>query len=189
MPAVPSRREQIWRRMLAALQQITVANGYEVDVPFLRRGNYNLLSAPAYPAVLLLPDSDEPESGPYSVNRRTLKALVVVWVRDADSAESPYPLEGSLPSTLPTQLETVLTSVTRALMRDPRWGGLAEHTDEGRTEYILVDSQSPEGGATVEYTVQYRTSIEDSTVPPAVLAMTASWPDPETGRQPGDEPC
>lgn len=169
---VPSRREFIFQAILAGLQQVQVANGYEIDLAFIRRGDFDPLALPAYPGALVLPLSDDPESGPTSVNRHTLRLVVRVWVRDpAGYAESEYPQKplGDTPSTLPTQLETALAAVQRAMMRDPRWTGLAEHTDEGRTTYLLLDNQYAECGADIEYTIDYRTTTEDVVMPPLIL--------------------
>jgi hypothetical protein len=174
---VPSRRELIFRRVLTALQSVTVANGFECTLAYVRRGDADPLALPAFPAALILPVSDEPDSGPTSVNRHRLLFAVRVWVREVtEYAEGPYPLEptGDPPSTIHQQLETVLTAVARAMMRDPVWGGLAMHTDERRVQYLLLDTSYAECGADIEYAVDYRTSVEDVTVPPAVLAMTAT---------------
>lgn len=185
---LPSRRELIFQHMLEALEQVTFANGYEAELRFIRRGNFDVLRAPAYPAALLLPDRDEPESGPTSVNRHTLTVHVLVWVKDEDgTTESVYPTMDSASSTLPTQLETVLTAVQRAMMSNQLWHSLADHTDEGQTEYLLLDNQDAACGATMTYTVHYRTSIEDSTVPAAVLAMTKTWP--AQNEADGDDVC
>jgi hypothetical protein len=178
---VPSRRERLWRAIEAQLWQITVANGYEVDVRFVRRGASDALTLPAYPAVLILPDTDVPDSGPTSVNHHVLTFHLEVWVKEQDGyAESEYPQApaGDAPSTIHAQLETVLTAVTRAMMQQPTWGGLAEHTDEQRVQYLLLDTTVALCGTHITYAIDYRTSVEDVTVPPAVLAMTASWPQP-----------
>ena len=174
---VPSRRERLWRAIEAQLLAITVAHGYECDVRFVRRGVSDALTLPAYPAILIIPDMDVPESGPTSVNRHVLTFHLEVWVREQDGyAESEYPQapNGDAPSTIHQQLETVLTAVTRAMMRDPVWGGLAMHTDEQRVTYLLLDTTVPVCGTHISYEVHYRTSVEDVTVPPAVLAMTAT---------------
>lgn len=176
---VSSRRERIWQAIEAQLWAVTVANGYEVDVRFVRRGASDALTLPAYPAVLILPDTDLPDSGPTSVNHHTLTFHLEVWVKEADEyAESEYPAtpNGDPASTIHAQLETVLTAVTRAMMQDPRWGGIADNTDEQRLQYLLLDTTVAVCGTHITYTVDYRTSVEDVTVPHAVLAMTQTWP-------------
>ena len=175
---VPSRRERLWRAIEAQLLQVTVANGYPVDVRFVRRGASDALTLPAYPAVLIIPDTDVPDSGPTSVNHHTLTFHLEVWVREQEEyAESEYPASpnGDPASTIHAQLETVLTAVTRAMMQDPLWGGIADHTDEQRVQYLLLDTTVAYCGAHISYEVHYRTSVEDVVVPAAVLAMTASW--------------
>lgn len=164
-----------------ALNSITLVNGYPVTIGFVRRGASDALTLPAYPALLILPDTDVPESGPTSVNHHTLTFHLEVWVREQEGyAESAYPPapDGDPPSTIHAQLETVLTAVTRAMMRDPLWGGLADHTDEQRLQYLLLDTTVAYCGSHITYVVHYRTSVEDVTVPPAVLAMTATWAPP-----------
>lgn len=178
MAGHPSVRERLWRAIEARLLAITTANGYEAEVRFVRRGATDAIQLPAYPAVLILPDTDVPDSGPTSVNRHVLLFHLEVWVKEENNyAESEYPPEGvgDPPSTIHQQLETVLTAVTRAMMRDPLWGGLAAHTDEQRLQYLLLDTTVAVCGSHITYEIQYRTSVEDVAVPAANLAMTSTW--------------
>jgi hypothetical protein len=62
------------------------------------------------------------------------------------------------------------------MMRDPLWSDLAQTTDEGATNYLALDRQYEEAAADIHYGVQYRTTVEDLTMPPMNLGMTATTP-------------
>ena len=161
---LPSVREQIFQGMLRALQSVTVDNGYELTLGYCARGDFGALDLRdrEFPAALILPISDEPESGAYNVNRRQLVCAVRVLVKKRTGTA--------------TELETALTAVSRAMMTNPLWGGLADTSDEGGTHYLMLDNQYEEAGADISYIVHYRTTVWDLTMPPMNLQMTGGIP-------------
>ena len=56
----------------AQLKTVSIAGGYLVTLAAVYRGDHDPLSLPGFPAALILPVSDLPESGAWETNRRTL---------------------------------------------------------------------------------------------------------------------
>jgi hypothetical protein len=147
-----SRRELILQHLETTLRTLTVANGYINTVGTVERGTINPLNLQAYPCALVLPMGDRPEAMASSVNRREYAVTLRLWVR-------PH-------TNLSEALESLITDVQKALMLDPRRGGLAEDTREGELTYLYLDSEALEAGADLEYTIHYRTSVGDPTSGP-----------------------
>jgi hypothetical protein len=148
----PSIRERLWQAIETQLATIHVDNGWPFTLHLGRRGNLSPLDLQSFPAAVLIPVTDEPDSDAYSTNRRILSFRVACWVRPHAKTA--------------IQLEPVLNAVAIVMQQDPLWNRLADNTDEGVTVYVYVEGESEEACAEIEYSVQYRTRIEDPTLAP-----------------------
>jgi hypothetical protein len=148
-----SLRERIWQQIEQRLTTITLAHGWPFTVHVLARGAADPLAIQSYPCAMVIPATDEPESGAYDTNRRVLSLLVRVWVRPHANQQ--------------VTLEPVLTAVTLVMMQDPILGGLCDNLDEGATTFVYAELGGEDAGAEIEYTVSYRTKAGDPTLTPA----------------------
>jgi hypothetical protein len=153
-PQVPSIAEQIWQRMHACVQGVSVESGYLVTLAAVYRGDHDPLSMTVFPVACLLPVSDTPEAGPFRTHRNVLSFSVRLWVK-AGTAQHEL-------------LEQTRTAVQYAMQVDPLWGGLADDTTEGATLYSAVDVQYDHQTCDLTYQVRYRTRMEDPTAQPGV---------------------
>jgi hypothetical protein len=147
-----SKREGLLQNVETVLRSITVSNGYANTVGTVERGQINPLNLQAYPATLILPMRDRPEAMAKSVSRREYHVTLRLWVR-------PH-------TQLSEALEALIKDVEKAMMLDPRRGGLAENTIEGELTYLYLDSEELEAGADLDYQLDYRTAIGDPTSNP-----------------------
>ena len=155
-------RERIQASLLAALQQITIANGYTttfLDVRALPLGP----DAPQvqYPAVGLHDVDDVPigeREGALNFETRELGVVIEFWVAEEAGVA------------LRTTRNRAFADIYRALLVDPYRGGDALDTVLGPAVAIndseITRSHVPAlAGMEVRYTCGYRTSLGDATAP------------------------
>ena len=129
-PSYPIK-EQIVQAIVTALEAISLENGYHTDVSSVvrpRRTGENF--APADKGVAVLQDAEYREEdadlcgNPPAIGWRLPISCDLV-VRHSEHDETP----------MDQVLNTFESDVSKCLMADPTWGGLAIDTELGRTEY------------------------------------------------------
>jgi len=143
--------EQIAQAIKTQLESITVVGGYEIDVTeVLRPRRTGILAAPKNHEIVML-QLDPTRASEYDV---TGNPAGIGWrqsfaldlcLRPSDAADTP----------IDQLINTFVADVTRAMMADVHWGGLAIDTLVDAPQYM----QSADGtyeGATVQFDVIYR---------------------------------
>jgi len=148
-------KEQITAAVAAALAEISVTNGYQVNVSSVVRPRRTGESfAPAGLGVAVLQDNEarEPEQdlcgNPPAIAWRLSIACDLV-VRHSETETAP----------MDRVLNTFEADVRKCLMADPTWGNLAIDTELGATEY--PDASAGVEGLTVWAEIIYRVAEND----------------------------
>lgn len=144
---MPSIREQLFQEVVATLQAITIANGYDTTLATVTRGHLSPLESFALPFASVLPLDDTPEYV-VGVLNRSLNFTVRVWIDDA-------------PATAPTTLEALLADIQVALMADTTRSGLAQHTLEQGVQYLYTVSTERLAGADIRWECPFKTTFEN----------------------------
>lgn len=147
--ATPSRRLQIREAIVAALDGPELPAGARVKaartLPF---------SAKQLPAIAVYLGQEVvdagPGPGPAPLARRRLLVRVQVQVALAPDEED-----------LDRALDPLTAYAVRAILADPRLGGLAINTTERQTEFATEESQPVFGGALLSFVVDYVTAAAD----------------------------
>jgi hypothetical protein len=139
--------ERILEDILSALAAINGASGYATRLKTLSRGLLSPLETTYLPTASLLPVSDEPEYGAQTL-RRSMAVTVRVWI---DTALA----------TAPMALEALIADVKKALRVASRRSGYAQDSREVSTNYIYLQSAESLAGADVNWTIDYRTDIDN----------------------------
>lgn len=140
-----SIRKQILAKVVAKLATIP-------SIGTVSKEPVHPLSLQAYPAVICQPMRDIPERGASSVNRRTWTLGLLCWVRPHVS--------------LVDELEDLIRDVV-GIMAMERWDNLAQDCREGSIDWVFLDSEAEEAGALIEWDIEYKTAITDSTAAPS----------------------
>lgn len=110
-------------------------------------GSYELLRT-VRPAVGILPDEELTENEPDDIYFEQLRFAVRVVV-DETHQEAGY------------ELEDLLADVHRAVLADPKRGGLADDTVKVGTKWLFLDQTYPRAGADLNFLVRYQTEEKD----------------------------
>ena len=148
--------EQIALAIATQIATVTTDNGYEVDVTeVLRPRTRGIDKVPDHGGVILVQD-DETEAEDYSVTgnpagigRRRIFNVGVV-IRLSDSSETSFDAISNL----------FVADLTKALMADVHWGGLAIDSKIGDEQPMRADDGSFEGTA-LPLEVIYRVAEND----------------------------
>ena len=143
-----SIREKILQHIeTTTLESITVANGYAINIGQVERGKVNPLKLERFPAVLIFPGEDEPESLISDLTDRSWQILLFLWVlaqKDISKA-----------------METFLAAVQKRMLVDHTRGGNAMDTAEGAVTPIRIEEVDLQGGWILNYSIRYRTKRGD----------------------------
>ncbi len=151
-----SVRERILEHVVTTLQNITLANGYHVDMGSVQRYDTKGFRAKSMPACVIQAGEQEPKDGPTPMTTKEM----VVWVhalirRDEDSA-----------TTVDEDLEVLLLDVETAMMQDRTRGGLATLTKPA--DAAPMDHMDKAGvvypGMAIGFTITYRHHHQDPTL-------------------------
>ena len=147
------------KHIQAALEGITVANGYDNTLNaverLLQRGQS---SQPPMAYVLEGDDtaSTGPLAGPFDLLSRDLQVGVVLMVQQDDDVDARSASEA---------MNSLVADVQRVMQVDTTRGGLALDTEETAVSPIQVDEGLPILSATVAYRVTYRHRRNDPSIP------------------------
>lgn len=143
-----SIREKILANIeTTTLEGITIAAGYGVNIGQVERGKVNALSLERFPAALIFPGEDEPQSLISDITDRTWQILLFLWVvaqKDISKA-----------------MEIFLAAVQKAMIVDYTRGGNAMDTAEGTIMTIRIEEEDTQGGFLLNYSIRYRTKRGD----------------------------
>lgn len=146
------RRQQIMEAVQAALEGISVANGYRTDIgagvkrwrPRLAEGAYVPFGADELPAILA--QDRRCETTPLSMQEQAHRLTVEIEARCAGGETSD------------DLLRKILEDVRQAVGVDPTWGGLAVDTDPQSDEFAIVQADQTLGGVLITIVIIYHTS-------------------------------
>lgn len=148
---VTTIRELCIQNIETTLEGITTGNGYDNNIGTVDRNNINPLQLRAYPAALIIPEFDDPEtaiggaSAPFGKTTRTFDVTIRLWVRGAKN---------------PGQvLELFIGDAQKAMMSDLTRGGNALATREQGIGNVYSDEASMERGADLLFKVTYRHAL------------------------------
>ena len=146
-----SIREKILKNIVTTLQGITVAAGYNNTVVTVSRQKKDVLEATPtkLPMLVIFPGSDEPTELFGDLLNRELFLTILAWIRSATD------LEG--------KLESFIADVQKVMAVDYTRATLAIDTQEEETIYLHLEEDDKEGGASIAYTIKYRTKRTDPT--------------------------
>lgn len=145
--------ESIAQNVLAAISDITVANGYNQTLTATRptRIGYSLDNPPNdLDAYIRQNDPTKDDNSPLGVIDWTQPFQVDVFVIDSDSATTP----------IDTRLNAVIADIQKKIIADPTRGGLAINTTLDEPG-LFYDADTRWAGVIVEFTVRYRVNDTD----------------------------
>lgn len=148
-----SIRELIVKNRKAALETITVANGYDNTIASVQRRMQGGQTFTAVPVIIITED-DEDKTGeaahPYIYKRLMIALSVVTRIDEAADSRSADEV-----------LNSLRADVEKAWMADNTCGGYAIDTDyEGSGPLDVIEGQ-PEIGSFIMFSVQYRHKSKD----------------------------
>lgn len=152
-----SVRERIMKNLQAALEAITVANGFGNTLNsvqrLLQRGqSFNP------PMALLMEGNDEASDGPlngnYGLVSRTLNIDIALIVQQDEEQDARSASE---------VMNSLIADVQKKMQEDHRRGELAINTEEVSVSEIEVNEGMTQLGCTVSYRITYRHSRLDPT--------------------------
>ena len=148
-------RERIIANLKTALEQITVANGYQFDFTSatVQRWSMHGNSLVNLPTIVISPGNEDEKAGPHHFDECFLTVyLDVFFVTDASDSVS-----------TDTYLNRIQGDIKKAILSDPTLGGEAIDTDvAGTTPFETTDGQ-PYAGVIVELGIRYRHLRTDPT--------------------------
>jgi len=145
-----SLRSQILDHLKGLLEAAGKPAGLTVDL--LRLGNLETVDLPH---ALIRPTGEDVELA----NPDSLRCPVVV--RDLKVAVD-CRATATAGQTIEDALDALLVWVTKAILANPRLGGLAIHTEENGTDWSGEETaDGTQALATVSFTVRYRTKTQD----------------------------
>lgn len=154
-----SVRERIMKNMHAALQTITVANGYASTLNAVERVLQQGQSSQPPMAIVLEGDDDVQSDGPLAGNdglvSRELHVGVVLIVQQETDIDARSASE---------VMNSLVADVQRKLQEDYRRGELALNTEETGVSPVQIEDGMPILSCTVAYRISYRHSRLDPTV-------------------------
>lgn len=150
-----SVRERIMKNMQAALEAITVENGYGNTLNAVERTLQRGQSSLPPMAYLLEGDDDAISEAPLGLLSRHLSVGVVLVVQQDDEEDARSASEA---------MNSLIADVQRKLQEDERRGGLAIHTEETGVSPVQIEEGMPVLSATVAYRINYRHQRLDPTI-------------------------
>lgn len=134
-----SKRQQIVDKVVARMQAISVANGYQTDLGasvYDFETNFDDADLPALSVCDLIAAHELANAQPTAANQIDTLSLQLRVFCKAD--------------TRPAFLRTAIADIWRAIKVDPRWDGAALYTIPKRSGIVLNDEAFQIGGAAVE---------------------------------------
>lgn len=113
----------------------------------------DVANKPTKPVAGIIPEEDVGESGAKSVSRNELRLFVRIVV-DKGADHAGY------------QLEDEIANIKTKMMVDVTRGGNAMDTKWIKDRWLYLDRDFPQAGADIEYQIDYKSKIEDPTLPP-----------------------
>jgi hypothetical protein len=149
--SAPSIREQIF----PAIQTLLEASGGPAGLT-VHRERTRPIEKETLPAVLLYADDDNPKplGGQQYKAPLTERQLSLVCECRA---------KGTLSISPDTALDPLIVWVTKQIVGNEQFGGLANGVDEQRTVWISREGEVPVAAAAIHFTVKYRTARADPT--------------------------
>lgn len=146
-----SVQEQIVKKIVAALGQISTANGYANTVTSVQRLNQDGVDLAVVPTILVKEGECAVELG-LSVApsiRRRMEILAVAITRQDETATSVDLRSGG------EQLNSLVADIERTLAADRTWNGLAITTDPPNYLEVEMDAMTPHLARAVRCEVIY----------------------------------
>lgn len=150
-----SVRERMMKNIHAALEAITVANGYANTLNAVERALQRGQSMQPPMAYLLEGDDDVIGEAPLGYVSRNLQVGVVLVVQQDEEQDARSASE---------VLNSLIADVQKKMQEDERRGNLAVTTAETGVSPVQIDEGMPVLSATVAYRIQYRHSRLDPTI-------------------------
>lgn len=143
-------RERVMRNVEATLRSIALANGFDHDVAVVLRVDDVGFNLDAYPAILIREaDTQEgqTEQGREARQDNLLELELGLWIRDEEAP--------------PEVANAFLLDVQRAMMADPRRGGLAHDTLERGSQLIASETMAPFAYQAARFAIDFRHDHDD----------------------------
>lgn len=144
-------RERIVDNIVSALQNISIANGYNYDLKKARRTYTAGQLLKTFPRCMVLEGDErksDGEEGPVGIYTCFLPIEIECWIRDTKEP--------------PEDANIFLGDVERAIMQDPRRGELAINTELEGSSLMIGAEPEPRAYHAMRFTVHYRHSRLDS---------------------------
>lgn len=149
-----SVRERLMKNIQAALETITVGNGYANTLNAVERTLQRGQSSAPPMAYVLEGDDDVIEQAPLGYLTRHLSVGIVLAVQQDDDVDARSASE---------VMNGLIADVQKALQVDPRRGDLAVDTKETAVSPVQIEEGMPVLSATLAYRIHYRHSRLDPT--------------------------
>jgi hypothetical protein len=145
-----SLTELITENIASAINQITIANGFNQDLTAIRRRRTDFTDvAPVDGSVIIIMLEDEPVPPPVDILEWKQKFAITALVIDSDQATTP----------IETRMAQVRDDIRKKLVEDTTRGGYAIDTILGAA--TPFDDGESFTGIILEIDVHYRTKFED----------------------------
>lgn len=142
-----SIREKIVKNVVSALQAITIANGFDVDVAAVLRFRRGILQVNEFPTLLVNVEGEDIVPGPVGLNpigtyTSDMRIVIACYIRQHETTAE--------------EANKLLANVQKKLMEDSTRGGDAVDSNFTSSEDFIDDESEPRGGVSLVLEVKYR---------------------------------